>query len=148
MDPDHLDQGPPPPPASAQDPAPMKKVKKQFPQQTIDQFWDKFVTKFPGKVETILPSNIYAKSRAAKTPKGVVHGQAATKSYDEAKAECVEAVNKISKECRRVNMKYRDPHFDIDFDLKWNKRDCLDGLTVDRWDEEGLVPKSVKRVPV
>lgn len=125
----------------------MRKVKKQYPQKTIDQFWDKFVTNFPGKVETILPSNIYAKSRAAKIHEGVVHGQAATKSYDEARAECVEAVNKISKECRRVNMKYRDPHFDIDFDLKWNRRDCLDGLTVEQWDEN-LAPKSVKRVPV
>ena len=147
MDRDQLIQGCPPP-ASFQAPAPMKKVKKQLPQKTIDQFWDKFVTNFPGKVETILPSNIYAKSRAAKTPEGVVHGQAATKSYDEAKAECIEAVNKISKECRRVNMKYRDPHFDIEFDLKWNRRDCLDGLTEDRWDEKGLDPRSVKRVPV
>lgn len=144
---DQSDQGMPPP-ALTQDIPPMKKVKKQYPQKTIDQFWEKFVTKFPGKVETILPSNIYAKSRAAKTHEGVVHGQAATKSYDEARAECVEAVNKISTECRRVNMKYRDPHFDIDFDLKWNTRNCLDGLTVDRWDEVGLAPKSVKRVPV
>lgn len=147
MEGDQLDQGMPPP-ALTQDIPPMKKVKKQYPQKTIDQFWEKFVTKFPGKVETILPSNIYAKSRAAKTHEGVVHGQAATKSYDEARAECVEAVNKISTECRRVNMKYRDPHFDIDFDLKWNTRNCLDGLTVDRWDVAGLAPKSVKRVPV
>lgn len=146
MDGDQLDQGLPPSPLP-QDTAPMRKVKKQYPQKTIDQFWDKFVTKFPGKVETILPSNIYAKSRASKTPEGVVHGQAATKSYDEARVDCIEAVKKIAKECRRVNMKYRDPHFDIDLDLRF-RRDCLDGLTEDRWDVKNLAPKSVKRVPV
>lgn len=34
----------------------------------------------------------------------------------------------IVKECRRVNQKYRDPHFDLEIDLKLNRRDCLDSL--------------------
>ena len=74
-----------------------------------------------------------------------MHGERAGKSYDEAAAGCKAAVEKISKECRRVNMKYRDPHFDIEFDLKWDVRDCLDGLGERDYE---LSPKSVKRVTV
>lgn len=32
-------------------------------------------------------------------------------------------------ECRRVNQKYRDPHFDLDYDLKSGSRDCLESLS-------------------
>ena len=71
--------------------------------------------------------------------------QVAAKSYAQAAAECENAVVKIAKECRRVNHKYRDPHFDIEFDLKRNQRDCLDALG---GFEEKAYPKSVKRVPV
>lgn len=95
---------------------------------------------------SILPSDIYAKTKAAKTTKGVVEGQKAAKSYDQAASECKHAVEKIAKECRRVNHKYRDPHFDIEWDLKRGVRDCLCSLE----DNEGndLDPKSVKRVTV
>jgi len=128
-------------------PEPPKKVKKQQPpQQTVDQLWEAFTTKYPGKVHSILPNNVYAETKAAKSPKGVVHSQKTGKSYDEAAAECIHAVKKIAKECKRVNMKYRDPHFDIEFDLKRGKRDTLDGLV--RGEGSGLVPKSVKRVTV
>lgn len=37
-------------------------------------------------------------------------------------------MEKIVKECRRINQKYRDPHFDLEFDLKMNRGDCLTGL--------------------
>ena len=129
--------------------SPNKQLNTKAPQESIDQFWASFTTKFPGKPQRILPANVYAKTKAANSPKGVVHGQAAIKSYEQASAECVAAVEKIAKECRRVNMKYRDPHFDIEFDLKravMGPRDCLDGL-YGRNDESAL-PKSVKRVPV
>jgi len=126
-------------------PAPSKNVKRA-PQQTVDRFWDVFSTKFPGKVSSILPENVYAKSKAANEPKGVARGRAALKSYEETKSDCIAAVEKIAKECRRVNMRYRDPHFDIEFDLKWGKNDCLEGLV---YSAEGpLSPNSVKRVPV
>ena len=72
-------------------------------------------------------------------------GQIAIKSYDQATAECTRAVEKIAKECKRVNHKYRDPHFDIEFDLKRNRRDCLDSLGKV---EDKAYPKSVKRIPV
>ncbi|KAL8827416.1 MAG: hypothetical protein Q9191_003199 [Dirinaria sp. TL-2023a] len=122
---------------------PPKKVKKQPPQKNIDDLWDAFTTKYPGKVFSVLPNNVYAETKAAKAPKGVVLGQQAGKSYDEARAECKHAVEKIAMECRRVNMKYRDAHFDIEFDLKNGIRDCLDGLARGGYD---LSPKSCKRV--
>ena len=136
-----------PPPALVTTPS--KKLKTKTPQDSLDEFWASFTSKFPGKPQRILPANVYAKTKAAKSPKGVIHGQAALKSYEQASAECVAAVEKISKECRRVNMKYRDPHFDIEFDLKRagpGPRDCLDGLNGRNVDS--ALPKSVKRVPV
>lgn len=126
---------------------PPKKVKKQEPQKTVDQLWDAYTTKYPGKVHSILPQNVYAETKAAKSPKGIVRGKRAWSSYYEAAKECRYAVEKISKECRRVNMKYRDPHFDIEFDLKGGIRDCLDGL-VRGESTYDLSPKSCKRVTV
>ena len=77
-----------------------------------------------------------------------MRGQVAVKSYDQAAAECKHAVEKIAKECRRVNHKYRDPHFDIEFDLKRNyrdSRDCLDALGEV---QDKAFPRSVKRITV
>ncbi|KAL9031333.1 MAG: hypothetical protein Q9196_000623 [Gyalolechia fulgens] len=121
-----------------------RRVKKRVPQLNVDEFWDKFNTKYPGKVYSILPANVYAKTKAAQSPAGLIHGQSAGKSYEQAAADCKAAVDSISKECRRVNLKYRDPHFDIEFDLKRNRRYCLDSLAGIPND---LSPKSVKRVP-
>ena len=104
-----------------------------------------FTTKYPGKVHTILPSDTYAKSKASKNKKGIISGQRTVKSYEQAASECKHAVEKIAKECRRINHRYRDPHFDIEWDLKRGYRDCLDGLIPS---EDSPQPKSVKRVPV
>ena len=125
--------------------APVRKVKKQLPQVTVDQFWTKFNTAFPGKVDKVLPKDNTAKAEAANAAQGPIHCEAAGKSYEEAAAECVAAVEKIATECRRVNLKYRDPHFDIEWDLKRGRRNCLDGLLSMDWD---LAPRSVKRVSV
>lgn len=138
------DAGPSSPPAP-------RKVRKQPPQKTIDDFWSSFNTDYPGKVLSILPKDVYAKSKAAKQLKGTVVGQAALKSYDQAAAECEAAVQQISQECKRVNMRYRDKHFDIEFDLKKGYRRCLDGI----WgfdpnappEEAPPMPRAVKRVP-
>ena len=123
-----------------------RKPKQQHPQTTVDDFWNVFTAKFPGKVSGILPANIFAKSKAAHEPRGVIHGQSALKSYDETVTECRAAVGKIAKECRRVNMRYRDPHFDLEFDLKRNKNDCLESLVAGN--DHPFEPNSVKRVPV
>lgn len=122
-----------------------KKQPPQPPQKSIEEFWDKFTTKHKGKISTVLPCNSYAKTKAANMPEGVIRGHVAIRSYEKAKIECTAAVTKIAKECRRVNQKYRDPHFDIEFDLKMRRRYCLDGLTTV---DDAMKPQSVKRVTV
>jgi hypothetical protein len=125
---------------------PKKKVKNQPPQVDINEFWSRFTTKNPGKAFTVLPENLFAKKTAAQVPEGAVSSQSVIKSFEEAVATCRAKVDKIVAECKRVNQKYRDPHFDIEFDLKWGQRDCLDSLTQEG--RNGLEPKSVKRVGV
>ncbi|KZF22520.1 cysteine proteinase, partial [Xylona heveae TC161] len=113
------------------------------PQTAIDDFWEGFNTKYPGEVVTVLPSKFHARRVAENVPRGAVLAESATTSFEEAKAICKAKVEKIARECRRVNQKYRDPHFDIEFDFKRGRRYCLDGLVKDCLN---LSPKSVKRV--
>jgi len=130
---------------------PRPPVRKQAPQRNIDEFWNKFTTKHPGKIFTILPDNLYAKRAAAHAPKGSIPGVNALASYEEARESCCRKVAKIVKECRRLNQKYRDPHFDIEADFKRSQAiadtpaDCLTGLHEDQTD---FHPLSVKRVEV
>ncbi|KAL2839182.1 hypothetical protein BJY01DRAFT_28770 [Aspergillus pseudoustus] len=116
---------------------------RQAPQESLKQFWEQFSSKFPGKVYTVLPDNPYARSKAARNSKGIVKGQDAGKSYEQAKKECVRAVDRIANECRRLNQKYSDPHFDIEMDLKSGRRNCLDGLDAEN---DAMRPRGVKRV--
>lgn len=122
-----------------------KPAQNQVPQETIKQFWNQFNTKNPGKVFTILPDNPYARSKAAQQPTGVIQSSAAVRSYEQAKRECQVAVERIVKECERINQKYSDPHFDIEFDLKTGKRNCLDGLGEENME---MRPRGVRRVTV
>ncbi|KAK3985038.1 putative calpain-1 catalytic subunit [Cladorrhinum sp. PSN332] len=102
------------------------------PSQTmVDIFWSRFTTRNPGKATTLLPKNELAerlsKRRAAKDLAGGGSKTTAT-SYEEAAAACRSKVAQIVLECRRVNQKYRDPHFDLDYDLKSGQRNCLVGV--------------------
>ncbi|KAI9785388.1 MAG: hypothetical protein M1839_000407 [Geoglossum umbratile] len=136
--------------------APPKRPKPQLaPQDIVDKFWSAFRTKTPGKVFTILPHNYYVGKAAAARPVGAVPGRAATTSFEEAVNICRAKVEKISKECRRVNQKYRDTHFDIEYDLRTSERYpgtprfCLDGLDAAPKDVDDplyLRPRSVKRI--
>ncbi|KAI0891668.1 cysteine proteinase [Annulohypoxylon nitens] len=122
-----------------------KKPKQQTPQQAIDEFWAKFTTKAPGKATTVIPHNEYAEKAAKRSTKAV--GTNTQTSYEEAAAVCKAKVAKIVKECRRVNQKYRDPHFDLESDLKWGGRDTLESLcNMKENTESDFRPKSVKRV--
>ncbi|KIY01600.1 uncharacterized protein Z520_03152 [Fonsecaea multimorphosa CBS 102226] len=137
--------GPPPPDLSIA-PAPTKmrrKQRRQPPQETVNQFWNQLNPTHPGKVFTLLPNNPYARKKAAKTPHGTVVGQRAAKSYEEARDECKRDVDRIVRECRRLNQKYRDMHFDIEWDLKSGQRNCLDGLSTPG---DCMKPKGVRRV--
>ena len=132
-------------------PRPRLPAQKHAPQRSIDDFWAKFTTKHPGKIFTILPDNLYAKRAAAHAPKGSIPGVNALASYDQAVDACRSKVAKIVKECRRLNQKYRDPHFDIEADFKRSQAlpdtpaDCLTGLDKEQSDFQ---PMSVKRVEV
>ncbi|KAJ5650659.1 Alpha/beta hydrolase fold-3 [Penicillium longicatenatum] len=122
---------------------PPHRARCQPPQESVKQFWEQFNTKYPGKVYTVLPDNPYARTRAKRVPNGVIRGQEAVKSYEQAKRECQKSVDRIVKECERVNQKYTDPHFDIEVDLKSGRKDYLHGL--DETNEE-MRPRGVKRV--
>ncbi|KAJ5525556.1 Alpha/beta hydrolase fold-3 [Penicillium frequentans] len=122
---------------------PPHRARCQPPQESVKQFWEQFNTKYPGKVYTVLPDNPYARTRAKRVPNGVIQGHEAVKSYEQAKRECEKSVNRIVKECKRVNQKYTDPHFDIELDLKSGRKNYLHGL--DTTNEE-MRPRGVKRV--
>ncbi|PNY27725.1 Calpain-1 catalytic subunit, partial [Tolypocladium capitatum] len=68
--------------------------------------------------------------------------------YAAAAATCRAKVTKIVKECRRVNKKYRDPHFDLESDLKLGRRETLQGLAnaAGRPPGSNFRPRSAKRV--
>ncbi|VBB75219.1 Putative calpain-1 catalytic subunit [Podospora comata] len=104
------------------------------PQQNVDDFWKRFTSDNPGKVTNIIPKNEYAEKLAKRTAakdlaNGGGGGRATSTSYEEAAALCRAKVDKIVKECKRVNQKYRDPHFDLEWDLKTRTRDCLESLS-------------------
>jgi hypothetical protein len=129
-----------------QEPPPLpRKVDRHTPQEAIDRFWIKFHAQYPGKVFTVLPENPYAQKKIEKAPTGVIQAQRALRPYEQARKECIRDVNRIIRECRRVNQKYRDPHFDIELDLKKGRRHCLQGLEKP---DEVYNPKAVKRVTV
>lgn len=50
------------------------------------------------------------------------------KSYEDARDACVVKVDRIVRECRVMNKKFFDPHFDMDDDLRSGKKDCLMSL--------------------
>ncbi|POS70790.1 calpain family cysteine protease [Diaporthe helianthi] len=116
-----------------------RRPQPKTPQQKIDDFWDKYKTKAPGKATSIIPQQNDFSDRAAKRASAKCLGPAKTtqQSYEDAAAKCRHKVAQIVRECRRVNQKYRDPHFDLEIDLKLNRRDCLDSLDNVKDDDRG-----------
>lgn len=122
---------------------------QQTQQEAIDEFWAKFTTKAPGKATTVLPQNPYTARVARKNAKAASSSSTTQASYETAAAMCRAKVEKIVRECRRVNKKYRDPHFDLEADLKLGRRDCLESLSnFDALENPGkdFKPGSAKRV--
>ncbi|GJN69961.1 hypothetical protein PLICBS_004013 [Purpureocillium lilacinum] len=153
---------PPSPPPSAR---PQKK--QQAPQEAIDEFWTKFTTKTPGKATRVIPQNRFVDRVTKKSAEGTTADGTSTSatasssasgsnktttqtSFDDAAAMCRAKVAKIVKECRRVNKKYRDPHFDLESDLKLGRRDTLESLGNIRGARKppgsDFCPRSAKRV--
>ncbi|KAH7313806.1 hypothetical protein B0I35DRAFT_435889 [Stachybotrys elegans] len=124
--------------------------KHKTPQDVIDEFWSKFATKQPGRATTVIPQSTYLDKAARKAAKAASPSIIATASYDDAAAMCRAKVEKIVNECRRINKKYRDPYFDLETDLKFHRRDCLESLCNDNWGNmnpgHDFNPGSAKRV--
>ncbi|KAL9110156.1 MAG: hypothetical protein Q9227_005216 [Pyrenula ochraceoflavens] len=137
----------PPPDAPTTPDPPKRKGKTEPPQTTMDKFWERFMTKYPGKVLEVLPKDARTRTRSAEKSDEMKSTEAKTQIafqiYEEARDECTKTVERIIKECRRINQKWRDPYFDIENDLKLSQRDFLDGLCEP---STSLQPRGVKRV--
>ncbi|ORY70141.1 uncharacterized protein BCR38DRAFT_455002 [Pseudomassariella vexata] len=89
---------------------------RKTPQEVLSEFWDKFHTKYPGKVTSIFPRSLYRDILPPIDPRGA--------------RSCRDKVKRIVRECNRTNEKFTDPDFDIEHDANNN---CLNGLV--RYDE-------------
>ncbi|KAH8586197.1 hypothetical protein B0O99DRAFT_82526 [Bisporella sp. PMI_857] len=133
-----------------------KKTKRYPPQETINKIWQRFSVPQFSKASTILPSAPPTSSDPSKLTQSrpTQNNLLVSEDFQRAVQECRTKVQKLIKECKRVNMRYRDPRFDIDWDLKLEKGYCLNGLisgrfelnsnTLSNWSSQ--VPKAVKRV--
>ena len=150
-------RGPPPPPPPLNN-KPKKKKKHVPPQKAIDKLWSKFSAPKFSKATKLLPdATPFARGTSANTvivPAPGPQNLLLSEDFEKAVQECRTKVKKLVKECRRVNMRYRDPTFDIDWDLKWERGNCLNSLCVGKFEvykhlilNPGSVgPKAVKRV--
>ncbi|KAL8383223.1 hypothetical protein RB595_006800 [Gaeumannomyces hyphopodioides] len=126
-----------------------KKKVKLPPQETIEQIWERFSKDQFTKALKILPFDPVPASTAS-----VRANELLTAGYERAADECRRRVRKIIQECKRVNKRYRDPGFDLDWDLKWRKGNTLNYLGKTKFelstqtarDPNSSVPKAVKRV--
>ncbi len=85
-----------------------KKKKKLPPQQAIDKTWERFSEKKFDKALKVLPFAPVALPTAPERANEFV-----SVGYERAAEECRRKVRKIIQECKRVNMRYRDPGWDL-----------------------------------
>ncbi|TVY40940.1 Calpain catalytic subunit [Lachnellula occidentalis] len=147
------------PPPFGGKPKSKKKKKTLPPQETINKIWKRFSARKFSKATVLLPfvANGHSRDPSKKLHQPSIPERTnllVSEDFERAVQECRSRVKKLVKECKRVNMRYRDPDFDIDWDLKWEKGYCLNGLGGDRFEVNGRaftritsnVPKAVKRV--
>jgi hypothetical protein len=147
---------PPPPPPLIK---PKKKKKSMPPQESINKIWSRFSAQKFSKATVILPfatTSTNAPNSANPVPvlEPKQQNLLVSEDFERAAEECRTRVKKLIKECRRVNMRYRDPDFDIDWDLKWERGYCLNGLRESKFALSGraltnptsIIPKAVKRI--
>ncbi|KAJ3566208.1 hypothetical protein NPX13_g7223 [Xylaria arbuscula] len=125
-----------------------KKKRKPPPQQSINKIWRRFATKQSTKALSVLPFDPVPLPINPDGPNELL-----SVGYERAREECSRRVKKIIAECKRVNTRYRDPGFDLDWDLKMGKGNCLNYLGSSKFDMSNTrystttsVPKAVKRV--
>uniref|UniRef100_A0A0D2XSI3 Calpain catalytic domain-containing protein n=1 Tax=Fusarium oxysporum (strain Fo5176) TaxID=660025 RepID=A0A0D2XSI3_FUSOF len=125
-----------------------KKKKKLPPQKSINRIWKKFSKRKFHKALAVLPFD------PVQPPATYHSNELLSAGYERAAEECRRKVEKIIKECKRVNMRYRDPGWDLDWDLKYEKGHCLNHLGSQKFElnrttllrSQVAVPKAVKRV--
>ncbi|RSL41421.1 hypothetical protein CEP53_012765 [Fusarium sp. AF-6] len=125
-----------------------KKKKKLPPQKSINRIWKKFSKRKFQRALAVLPFD------PVLPPATYQSNELLSAGYERAAEECRRKVEKIIKECKRVNMRYRDPGWDLDWDLKYEKGHCLNTLGVQKFElnrttllsSKAAVPKAVKRV--
>ncbi|KXX81841.1 Calpain-D [Madurella mycetomatis] len=126
-----------------------KKKRKLPPQQSINRIWKRFSNKRFNKALAVLPFDPVLPPTISDRSNELLSA-----GYERAAEECRRKVRKIIQECRRVNTRYRDPGWDIDWDLKMEKGHCLNSLGRTKFDlsmstmlnPSAIVPKAVKRV--
>ncbi|KAG8664296.1 uncharacterized protein FPOAC1_014003 [Fusarium poae] len=128
-----------------------KKKKKPLlsPQTSINNIWRCFSSPRPQQALAILPLDQPEKA----APNGNHSNELLTEGRLRAVTQCQRKVNEIVKECKRVNMRYRDHDWDLLFDFA-DQGHCLNGLRqtifdlgeVSCLDTESNAPGAVKRV--
>lgn len=138
-----------PAPANSNDANKKKKKLKLPPQQSINRIWKRFSNKRFNKALAILPFDPVLPPTISDRSNELL-----SEGYERAAEECRRKVRKIIQECKRVNTRYRDPGWDLDWDLKMEKGHCLNSLGRTKFDlsastmqnPSATVPKAVKRV--
>lgn len=145
---------PRPPPLRLERNQKAKKKKGLPPQEAIDKVWSRFSAPKFSKAIAVLPQPHSDSPKATPLSVPKPNNLLVSEDFERAVLECRTKVRKLIKECKRVNMRYRDPSFDIDWDLKWEKGDCLNGLMREKFEInrqvfsnlQTSVPRAVKRV--
>jgi hypothetical protein len=97
------------PPATNNNNDQKKKKKRRLPpQQSINRIWKKFSNRKFNAALSVLPFDPVAPPATADRPNELLWD-----SYERAAEECRRKVEKIVRDCRRINMRYRDPGFDL-----------------------------------
>jgi hypothetical protein len=85
-----------------------KKKRKLPPQQSINRIWKRFSNKRFNKALSVLPFDPVLPPTISERSNELLSA-----GYERAAEECRRKVKKIIQECRRVNMRYRDPGWDL-----------------------------------
>ncbi|KND86974.1 Calpain-9 [Tolypocladium ophioglossoides CBS 100239] len=125
-----------------------KRKKRVPPQKSINRIWKKFSNRNFHKALCVLPFDPVTPASSDRPNELLGEG------YERAAEECRRKVQKIVQECKRVNMRYRDPGWDLDWDLKYHKGNCLNTLGSSKFEltkstllsSSASVPKAVKRI--
>jgi hypothetical protein len=91
-----------------------KRKKKLPPQQSVNRIWKKFSNRKFHKALAVLPFDPVLPPASSDRPNELL-----SEGYERAAEECRRKVQKIVKECKRVNMRYRDPGWDLVSDWSW-----------------------------